>query len=231
MPIPIICPGCKAQFRVSEKFAGKEGPCPKCKTLIKIPAVEEVKIHAPDEPAAAPGKAQPGASTRPTTRKKFEVSPVAWTVIGGGSLLVLLTAWFAGEFFVQNHVLAGAGLLLVSIPLAAGCYQILRNDELEPYRGTEQWIRAAICGVVYAGLWAGFAFLPATLFTNNWNWLFLPVPFLLVGWATAYFTFDLSAENGFFHYAFYLLITMVLRALIGLPALWNLAPAATPGAI
>ena len=50
MPITIVCPGCHGRFSVSEKFAGKQGPCPKCKKVISIPkASEEVKIHVPDD--------------------------------------------------------------------------------------------------------------------------------------------------------------------------------------
>ena len=37
MPISVVCPGCKARFNVSDKFAGKKGPCPKCKTVLTVP--------------------------------------------------------------------------------------------------------------------------------------------------------------------------------------------------
>src|SRR5690242_13692422 len=48
--IAVVCPSCHARFQVSEKFAGKEGPCPKCKQKITVPALgEEVKIHGPEE--------------------------------------------------------------------------------------------------------------------------------------------------------------------------------------
>ncbi len=229
MPIAVICPGCRAQFRVSDKFAGKEGPCPKCKTIIQVPAAEEIKIHGPEEPAVKTGQSPPGMVPKPAVRKKLSLSPVVLTAALGSALGVAFISWIAGEYFRAFFALAGAGLLAVSIPLCVAGYELLRDEELEAYRGTELWIRAAICGSVYAALWGGFAFLPATLFANNWNWLFLPVPFLAVGWAAAYFSFDLTPENGFFHYAFYLLISIGLRALIGLPALWNLAPPASPG--
>ncbi len=50
MAILVVCPGCKKSFNVDDKFAGKTGPCPKCKTKITIPEKKaEVKIHAPDE--------------------------------------------------------------------------------------------------------------------------------------------------------------------------------------
>src|SRR5262245_6594726 len=61
MPILVTCPGCKAQFNVGEKFAGKQGPCPKCKALITIP-----KISGASAPPPTPeGKAGPAAATKP----------------------------------------------------------------------------------------------------------------------------------------------------------------------
>ena len=53
MSIPVICRGCHARFKVSDKFAGKSGACPKCKATINVPTKEEeVKVHAPAEFAA-----------------------------------------------------------------------------------------------------------------------------------------------------------------------------------
>ena len=31
MAIKVLCPGCRTLFTVSDKFAGRTGPCPKCK--------------------------------------------------------------------------------------------------------------------------------------------------------------------------------------------------------
>ena len=46
MSIRVTFPGCLKRFNVSEKFAGKKGPCPKCKKTIEIPEKdEEVVIH------------------------------------------------------------------------------------------------------------------------------------------------------------------------------------------
>ena len=39
MAIAVLCPGCKSQFTVSDQYAGRTGPCPKCKKSITIPAV------------------------------------------------------------------------------------------------------------------------------------------------------------------------------------------------
>ena len=53
MPINVTCPGCLKRFSVADKFAGKKGPCPKCKKIITIPKKEdEVVIHAPEHSEA-----------------------------------------------------------------------------------------------------------------------------------------------------------------------------------
>ena len=49
MSILVICPGCGAKFQINEKFAGKQGACPKCKTSIKVPSPDDVKIHIGEE--------------------------------------------------------------------------------------------------------------------------------------------------------------------------------------
>ena len=76
MAILVVCPTCKSRFQVSEKFAGKQGPCPKCKAVITIPRVEdEVKIHAPEEYAGGGSVAAKDASGRavlkPISRQKM----------------------------------------------------------------------------------------------------------------------------------------------------------------
>ena len=38
MSIPVVCPGCRTRFKVSDRFAGQSGACPKCKAKIEVPA-------------------------------------------------------------------------------------------------------------------------------------------------------------------------------------------------
>lgn len=87
MPINIVCPGCKKRFSVSEQFAGKKGPCPQCKTVIEIPAVEEqVVIHAPE--SAGPKDSKGRAVINPIRRKETTVSTKG--AIGIGLFIVLV---------------------------------------------------------------------------------------------------------------------------------------------
>ncbi len=78
MPISVVCPGCKARFSVSEKFAGKKGPCPKCKTVVTVPdaPAAEVKIHVPEEYASGGKDSKGRAVGKPIPRSETHVQPV-----------------------------------------------------------------------------------------------------------------------------------------------------------
>jgi hypothetical protein len=227
MPILVVCPTCKAEFKVSEKFAGKSGPCPKCKAPIKIPTVEaEVKIHAPDV-ADAPtakggGKAAPKpGSLKPLARQETNVRPLAAAGIVAAVVLAVVGAWLGGPLLLENGWLRAIGLLAVSIPIVAAGYSFLRNDELAPYRGRALLLRSAICALIYAGMWLAFSFVPPDMTRSTVNWFFLAPPFAIVGAVTALATLDLDFGSGFFHYAFYVVVTLALGHLAGLAMPWS----------
>lgn len=231
MSILVICPGCKAQFRVGDKNAGKQGPCPKCKTILTVPQVEEVKIHVPEEFSSGGKTASGKLATKPVTREKNKVSAVTIVGIGAAVVAVLFVAFIGGRTgLFANLVVSGVGTLAVAVPLSLAGYLMLRNDELEPYRGASLWIRVGICAAVYAALWLGFAFVPDDFRQQGWYWLFIPVPFLLIGTATAWGAFDFSPENAFFHYTLFLLLTLILRWVAGMPPVWSAGAAAVGAA-
>ncbi|MGA2254490.1 MAG: hypothetical protein ABSG53_07510 [Thermoguttaceae bacterium] len=227
MAILVVCPGCKKSFNVDDKFAGKTGPCPKCKTKITIPEKQaEVKIHAPDEFSGG-GKGVTGKLLlKPITREKVRVKPVMAAVIGGAVVAAISCAlavrFVASEPGMLRYLLSGIGLLLISPALAVVAYTFLRDDELQAYRGMQLCIRAAICAVVYMILWAVFAYVKTTVGTIElpW-WIAVAPPFLCVGAAAGKFSFDLETSNGFFHYAFYLAVTMILGAIANLGFVWQ----------
>ncbi len=226
MPISVVCPGCKARFSVSEKFAGKKGPCPKCKGVITIPAapLEEVKIHVPEQFASGGKDSKGRAVSKPILRKEMKVKPLA----AGGIAVAVIVAFgvaFACRGIADKLPIIAGGLLLISPPLAAAGYAFLREDELEPYRGRSLWIRATICGLAYMALWGLFTPLPAygILTGEAWQWVFVAPVFVTIGGAVAWATLDLDFGNAAMHYAFYVLVTILLRAALGLPHLWNLA--------
>ena len=100
-----------------------------------------------------------------------------------------------------------AGLLAVSLPLAIAAYSVLRDEELEPYRGRALYLRAGLCGLGYTILWGVFAAagLRYGYVTGDlWNWVFVLPPFVALGGLVAFATLDLEYGNGVLHYGFYL---------------------------
>ncbi|MBN2580208.1 MAG: hypothetical protein JXB10_14560 [Pirellulales bacterium] len=226
MKIIVVCPKCRKRFEVSEKFAGKSGPCPQCKNVLKVPEVsEQVVIHAPEEFDKG-GRSQSGQLVlKPISRTETKFRPLAAAALAAGVLAVFLVAWFGGrqDFFKSYPWITRGALVLLSPVLAAAGYSFLRDDELEPYRGLALWLRAAICGGVYAVLWAVFGHVAASgVITGDLlPWLIVIPPFVAVGATAAAFSLDLDFGSAAFHYAFYLLITVLLRGTAGLGWIWN----------
>ena len=182
MPIIVVCTECRKSFRVSDKFAGKSGPCPNCKTVLRVPMKsEEVTIHAPAAFAEG-GRTKTGKLiTKPIARTMLKLSPVAAVAIGGSALLILVVAWAGGALrLFQSPLVSAAGLLAVSLPLVVAAYSFVRDNELEPYRGTALYLRAAICGACYTLLWGVFWLLASPTFGyvsgDLWNWLIVVPP-------------------------------------------------------
>jgi len=223
MSILVVCPGCHKRFKVNDKFAGQSGACPECKATIKVPSKdEEVKVHAPTEFAGG-GRSRTGELiTKPIARVQSKLQPVATAAIVGGVLAVLLITWVAGEMIQSSFAVRAIGLLLVSPPLVLAGYSFLRNEDLEPYRGTSLYVRAAVCSLAYLVLWGIYAYVaPAMLTGELWEWMFVVPPFLVTGGLIALACLDLDFGNGFFHYTFYVLASILLRWVAGMGWLWN----------
>lgn len=227
MSIPVVCPGCRKRFEVSDQFAGKTGPCPHCKTPITIPKAEEqVVIHAPKE--AAPGKTKTGMPTpKPTARKDAKFRPVQAAVIAAATIAVMV-ATLAARSLLQDDtwacwLLRAAGLLVISPPLVLGGYWFLRDDELEPYRGRQLYLRAAAVTLVFLVLWAGFGVVESNVLVPGeiWQWLFVAPPFFVIGALAALASLDLDFGSGFLLYSFYVVAGVLLRWLAGLGWIWD----------
>jgi hypothetical protein len=199
MPIPVTCVHCQARFQVSDKFAGQSGPCPKCKKPIKVPEKsEEVVIHAPEE-FGPKGTAGTGV-LKPLEREETPVSPV------------LIVAVIAG--------ILACGAVVLAPPIAAGTYGLLRDAELQPYRGAPLWLRATLCGLVYALLWGVCWYLKTGVLgldTLEMQHLVFLAPGLIAAGAIAPLAaLDLDYTSGAIHYGIYLAATCALRLLMGL---------------
>ena len=230
MPINITCPGCRKRFQVSEKFAGKSGPCPVCKQIIRVPTKEEeVVIHGPEDFEKGGRGASGELVLKPIARTDTKLSPLWTSVIVVSAILVFVLTWIAGkqELFSSADLglmMCGIGLLIVSPALVIAGYTFLRDDELEPHRGKSLFLRAAICSLGYIILWAVFSYVCSRgVFTGElYIWLVVAPPFFVVGAMLAYAAFDLDFGNGFFHYAFYVLVTILLRWAAGLGWIWTI---------
>jgi hypothetical protein len=229
MSIQVTCPGCLKRFQVNDKFAGKSGPCPSCKHILKIPAKsEEVVVHAPEEFASGGRGVTGKLALKPIAREETKITPLMIACIAGAVVLIFIATFLgnsAGLFKegIKGTIFCTIGLLLISPPSAFAAYSFLRNDELEPYRGTSLYVRSLICGLAYVILWGVFGYAaPKVLGSEIWTWLILATPFLIAGTAAAWATLDLEPGNAFSHYAFYLLATILLRWVAGMGWIWNL---------
>lgn len=233
MAIFVVCPGCRTRFTVSDKFAGKSGPCPKCKTIIQIPKLEEqVVIHEP-EMFSSGGRGISGQLTlKPIARMERRFTPVMMLSIVGGVLVVFVATLVLGHVgvFRDNFWLQAIGLAVVTVPASAGAYEFLRNQEdLQPLRGRDLWIRAAICAGGYLLLWWGFNWLVANFVTEElWTWALVIPPVFAAGAFVGYLAFEIEFSAGLLHFAFFSLIAVILRWAAGLGWIWTLPTPATP---
>jgi cation transport ATPase len=219
MSINIVCPGCKKRFSVDDKHAGKKGPCPKCKTVLEIPAIEEeIVIHGPEE--SLPKDSKGRSVIDPIMREETTVSTKGIVGICVFVVVVFGIAFGLRAYEELPFLFKLLGAVSLAPPLVLSGYTFLRNDELEAYRGKELAIRVLVCSAVYAALWGLFAFIPAVLgieFTP-YQLAFVTIPFVLVGGFAAFASFDLEYLTGVMHYGLYVIVTVLMRVVAGLDA-------------
>ncbi len=219
MPIRVTCPGCHTRFNVSDKFAGRDGPCPKCRATIRIPdKSHEVVIHAPAE-ATVIGKPDAQAS-RPIFRREVVISPLLWTVIIGVivtlfALAVLLRWQIADKLNFPLWILI-TGALIVAIPAVYAGYGLLRDSELEAFLGRELWVRVIVCAAIYAALWLA---MPVVSYAfhgyDTIAWSIAMSLMIASGGAVAMSVLDFDYMVGLLHYGMYLGCALLLRWIMG----------------
>jgi hypothetical protein len=226
MPIQVTCPSCLKRFQVSEKFAGKSGPCPNCKKTIKIPEKnEEVVIHAPDDGAP---KDRTGKSVlKPLERTETQVTRRGMLMAAGSVLTAIgvavglrLTAAEGAEPQIWARVI---GAILLAPPLVWAGYTFVRDSELAPYVTTELRNRVLILSAIFAALWLLYAFLPSYLLdldtAAEMSCLWFGIVFCIMLAAGAFAsvaTFELEFMSGLAHAGLYLIATLILGVLAGI---------------
>ena len=225
MPIDVTCAKCLTRFQVSEKFAGRSGPCPKCKTVIKVPEVQEVKIHAPEPSGPKDSKGE--VILNPILRKEPKVTTLMIVAISLGVLVTLIAALVIGNSAAKpgqiSPLILAIGSVLLAPPLAMAGYAILRDDELEPHRGLTLLKRVIAPSIVYPLLWALYWFIFARIdIVPELPWLVVVVPLVIAaGTITANASLDLEFGTAALHYGMYLTATVLLRLLMGMNAFWQ----------
>lgn len=220
MSIRVTCTKCHTRFNVSEKFAGKEGPCPKCNAKIRVPdKSEEIVIESPkgDGPMDSTGR----AVLDPVKRKETNLSTVQWTLIIGsivGFLAIALILRFSIEEVSQFPLwLIVASSAVIAPPLVFVAYAFLRDQELDSYRGKELRLRVMICALIYPITWVA---MPLACFAFNdsyetGSYIAAGVAMIGIGGFTSMFCFEFDFLMGAVHYGLYLGVCLIGRLLSG----------------
>ena len=222
MPIPVTCPGCLARFTVSDKYAGKQGPCPKCKKSITVPdKSQEVVIHAPDEgPKDSTGK----PVLKPIRRVEFTPNGLQIGVaIGVASLAIISAIWARATGFVPPTWSLALIATALAYPLTSIGYTFFKDDELGGYIGKERLVRLGVCALVFVLTWGLYWFL-SYYFGNSvlaqtdvvQMSIFIVLMFA-AGIGASLGTCELEVGQSFLHYAIYFIATLLLAILAGVP--------------
>lgn len=223
MPIAVTCPKCLTRFSVSEKFAGKKGPCPKCKSELTVPELsEQVVIHAPAD--AAPKDSKGVSVLKPIKRQDEK--------IGRGLIIGSVAGVLAALAAAIGVRLAGGvpwpalalAAVVVAPPLVRLGYAITRDAELEPYMGRELWVRVGVISLVLAATWLIHAWVGPYVFDYD-RGSDMPLVYagicllamLVFGAVAAMAAFDLEFLGGLIIAGMYVSATLALCLIAGVP--------------
>jgi hypothetical protein len=221
MPIQVTCPNCFKRFQVSDKFAGKKGPCPACKKPIQVPTKEEaVVIHAPDD--GAPKDSKGKSVLKPITKKDPELTNRV-LLIAGGSVLGLFALALGFRFSGGTPLWAQwLGAVLLAPPLVQVGYGFVQDRELEPYTGIELRNRVLICSALLVATWLVYVFVPAYVLeldhAREMSWTTAGITFcvmLVLGAFASVACFELEFFPGLIHAAFYYVTVIALALAAG----------------
>ncbi|WP_182867169.1 hypothetical protein [Stieleria mannarensis] len=224
MPIQVTCRHCLKRFQVSDKFAGKTGPCPNCKKPIEIPkADEQVVIHAPTD--GAPKDSKGVSVLKPIERKETDVTKSGLLISIGAIVAVFgfaLVFRFTGQDGAAPFWAQLVGLILLAPPLVWSGYTFLYDQEREPYVGPELRNRVLICSALFAVIWVVYAFVPSYVFEldkpSEMSWTVFGITLcvmIALGALASAGTFELEFFNGVIHAGLYFIVIVLLALTSG----------------
>jgi hypothetical protein len=233
MSIHVICPGCLKRFQVGARFAGMQGPCPNCSTIIAIPK-ETVKIRDADDTGLKSGgkgrttslpASRHRAARQPISRLDSEFDPVQTTYYSLAVLGVLLLASLLGwipMYAALRSFVGVLGLCLIALPLTVFGYHALRDmDQMFSFTGVELYRRAGIAAAGYIIFWLALeGFLAATRADILVSWLYFAV-FAALATLLTHPLLGLKMRDAFLHYCIFGFSVILLRFLIGLDWFWK----------
>ena len=221
MSIRVTCTGCHTRFNVSDKFAGQEGPCPKCKKKIRVPALsEKVAVHAPESfgPRGADGK----AVLKPIFRTEATVTPVHWVLIGATIFGFLAIAFLMQTSVSDKEGFSSLVLVVAAVILAVPCvyagYTFLRNSELGAHDGQELWTRILACAAVYGISWLAIPVVTYAM-DDGVGTAIGVAAMLVIGTFAAYLLLEIDFFMAILHYGLFFGSAILLRVVAGFDAL------------
>ena len=232
MAIRVTCSGCLARFDVSEKFAGKEGPCPKCKKIIQIPALEEqVVVHAPEH--SGPKDSKGRSILKPISRSETKLTGLHITLIIASIVLFLGMCFVLRNLYTDKELLPlwllGIGAVLVAGPIAYVAYTFLRNQEAASLAGQDLWTRLGICSLVYGALWLLMPVMAYAFPGNQIGAIIALVGMIAAGGAIGMLMLEFDYLFGVLHYGMYLGVCLIGRLVAGLDVLPGFGEAPNTG--
>ena len=226
MPITVTCPGCHKKFVVSEKFAGKSGPCKYCKTIIhipnEVPAAEKVVIHGGQSFSSGGKNAQGKLVLKPLGRSEKKFNTVRAIIIAAGILGMIIATIILGKAFDlnKNFLIASIALCVATPVIVGGMYPLVKKEEmLESIHGFDYYWRTAIISLVYAGMWGALSYLMYIGTLNSQTptmWGICTITLAAFGTFMCMCFYELEWGNALFHTLAYILITLLLRYLAGI---------------
>jgi len=224
MPIQVTCPKCFKRFQVSDKFAGKKGPCPSCKNTITVPDKDEqVVVH--EQPDDAPKDRSGQSVLKPIKRTETKVTRKGLIA----TITAIVGVFAVALFFRLSGGEAGTplwaqilGLIILAPPLVWAGYSFTYDQELEPYRGAELRNRVLLASALLALVWMVYAFVPAYLLdldhAAEMSYTTFGIFFCImlgIGSVIAVATFELEVFGGVLLAGLYLLSVVLLAIVSG----------------